>query len=65
MTLIYEYEPADELLQSRTLALQDAVQHVRRAAAALTAATCGEYDEHRLAARLDLVLRDLLTLGNH
>jgi hypothetical protein len=71
LTLETHLTYTDEHLQerARTLALHDAIQHTRRAAAAMLAARAGEGDEHRLAAtfeahrRLVLVLRDLERLG--
>jgi len=65
------YEPADELLQAigRTQARLDAVQHVRRAASALLAATAGEGCEQTLSVtyaahqRLSAVLHELERLA--
>jgi len=53
----------------RTLALQDARDHVRRAASAAAAATCGAIETHRSAVladarrRLLLMLRELEALA--
>ena len=68
LTVDYTY---DHLLErARTLAVRDAKQLTRRAAAAVQAATAGEGDEHRLVItfeahqRLTAVLRELDRLGD-
>jgi len=67
--LTYTATEEHNLERSRTLATLDAIQHVRRAKAALEAARCGEGDATRLKATfgahrcLVIALRELELLG--
>jgi hypothetical protein len=61
-------DATDPSIIQRATALDDAISHTRRAAAAAVAATAGCYDVHRerrlfdAARRLNLVLVDLMDL---
>ena len=60
-----QYVATDETTQERgrTLALLDAVQHIRRGASALLACRAGEGDDHRLAITFDAHQRLIAALA--